>query len=457
MNRRVLWMFMCGLMMEVHGQDPLRRMDPDEWFQLEEVQDAWTILRGRRTSYSANVWCSSGALEMVGGSHGEAFGRVDDMRLILDANGQSIGRSHNHGFNLGARHFFHHDRRYALGGRGFWNAHAKLVEFVPSTGEWELQPCVNAPEHVMGGLTWYEEEVEQVVAIDPMDTDLPDWNKCRVVHALSMDSLTWRELGMVNKSLDVHFRDRATRAFDLPEHFVWLGLHKSIILRKRDMRAVLTTDFNRSSMASLTPFSDGSKGHLLTTVDSGFVRMVQLAGPRAQERILMEIDVAASFSKMEDEALDFVVPREHHAAPNPLENESSTPYGLLLLSAGFLLLGGYILGRGAKAESPVVKEAVPRPAAFSAEVSSSIDNFSLLTSRFILEGEGEMDTAKLNAFLGLDVDQSEETKRARRAQCIRDVNQEYKLVYGVELIHRKRDEADRRRTTYIIQPHSESA
>jgi len=59
--------------------------------------------------------------------------------------------------------------------------------------------------------------------------------------------------------------------------------------------------------------------------------------------------------------------------------------------------------------------------------------------------------------LGLENEQSQETKRARRAQAIRLVNQEYRMRYGMDLIERVRDEQDRRRTVYLIKRHSGSA
>lgn len=455
MNRAIMLMFMWTLLIEAHGQDPLRRMDPDDWFRLEEVQDAWFILNQSRSIYSANVWCSSGSLEMIGGSQGEAFGRVDDMRLVLDADGNSIGRSHNHGFNLGARHFIHRNRRYAVGGRGFWNAHSQLVEFIPSTGEWELQPCINEPEHVMGGLTWYDALTETVVAIDPMDTDLPVEDKCRVIQRLSMDSLNWTELGMVNKSLDVHFRDRATRTFDLPGHVVWLGLHKSMILRKRDLVAVVTAEFNRSSLRS-TKDDGRTTGFLLTTVDSSTVRIVHKENVADAGRIILDMDVVSAFEDMGEEAVDFVVPRDHHEVEVE-QTQKSVPWGLLSMSALVLVGAGFFAGRRTPHGVAASNNTIAKPAVDGDVEPGSLDKFSVLTSKFIRGGAEEMDTAQLNAFLGLDMEQSVETIRARRAQCIRDVNREYKLVYGVDLIIRKRDEVDRRRTTYVIQPYSGSA
>ena len=64
--------------------------------------------------------------------------RDGDLRVVLDASGANRSISHNIGFNLAAKHFRFNQRLYSLGGRGFWNAHAKLVEFIEKTGEWEL-------------------------------------------------------------------------------------------------------------------------------------------------------------------------------------------------------------------------------------------------------------------------------------------------------------------------------
>ena len=260
---------------------------------------------------------------------------------------------------------------------------------------------------------------------------------------------------MVNKSLDVHFRDRATRTFDLPGHVLWLGLHKSVILRKHDLAAVVTAEFNRSSLRSTKDDGRGT-GFLLTTVDSTSVRIVHKENVADAGRIILDVDVVTAFEDMEEEALDFVVPREHHEVVEE-QTQKSAPWGLLSMSALAMVGVGFLAGRRTQFGGAAPNNTIAKPAVDGDVESGSLDKFSVLTSKFIRGGAGEMDTAQLNEFLGLDMEQSVETIRARRAQCIRDVNQEYKLVYGVDLIIRKRDEVDRRRTTYVIQPYSGSA
>lgn len=71
--------------------------------------------------------------------------------------------------------------------------------------------------------------------------------------------------------------------------------------------------------------------------------------------------------------------------------------------------------------------------------------------------ERTLGTEELNAHIGIQEDSSSEAKRARRAQFIRDINQEYELRYGKSLISRDKDPNDRRRTVYVITPHSSSA
>lgn len=73
------------------------------------------------------------------------------------------------------------------------------------------------------------------------------------------------------------------------------------------------------------------------------------------------------------------------------------------------------------------------------------------------QGEDVMATEELNVFLGLGAAVSSESKRAKRAQFIRDVNRVYQMNHGKDMIVREKDVKDRRRTIYVIRPHSSSA
>ncbi|MGB1619388.1 MAG: hypothetical protein ACPHBM_07170, partial [Flavobacteriales bacterium] len=68
-----------------------------------------------------------------------------------------------------------------------------------------------------------------------------------------------------------------------------------------------------------------------------------------------------------------------------------------------------------------------------------------------------MSTEEVNQFLDLGEEVSSESKRAKRAQFIRDVNRVYQMRHGKDMIVREKDLNDRRRTIYVIHPRSGTA
>ena len=59
----------------------------------------------------------------------------------------------------------------------------------------------------------------------------------------------------------------------------------------------------------------------------------------------------------------------------------------------------------------------------------------------------------MNQFLDLGEEVSSESKRAKRAQFIRDVNRIYQMRHGKDMVVREKDLNDRRRTIDVIHPH----
>ena len=72
-------------------------------------------------------------------------------------------------------------------------------------------------------------------------------------------------------------------------------------------------------------------------------------------------------------------------------------------------------------------------------------------------GEVVLTSQELNVHLNMGEGVSAESRRARRAQFIRDVNREYQVRHGADLIFRECDPEDRRRTNYVIRPRSSHA
>ncbi len=425
-------------------------MDPDDWYAIAEVRASSEILMGVDSCYAALVHYEDIQLAMLSGSQGRFFSRSDDMRLVLDSAGRSIGRSHNHGFNLGARHFFFNDRYFAVGGRGFWNRHSKLVEFVRSTGEWELQPCLDSPEHVMLGETFHDATGGRVIALDPEDVLTESAGKCRLVHSLDLQKFQWSELGMLNPILDVNFKDNRALPVDLESYFMWSGLHKSVILRKSDLKVVVTQAFNRPMIqAALDGMTDAGEVLCVTAVDGHYRRSRrQLDG--SEEQWVIDWDVEGAFLAEEASALSFIVPHEvHEHGDASAQEQSGGGWWWMLLFSGMAFAAGRLWSM--RKQRPVLVNNGLQGAA--SEGRNEHEGFSLMVRKLLDSGEDVLDTEALNRLLGLEFEQSQETKRARRAQAIRLVNQEYRMHCGMDLIQRVRDEQDRRRTVYLIKRH----
>jgi len=226
--------------------------------------------------------------------------------------------------------------------------------------------------------------------------------------------------------------------------------------------AVVTVDFNRSMIAPPVINENGQRGFILSTTDNSRFQKLQKVNADSEWHVLADFDVVASFEAGLEDAVPFVVPIPAEALGQEEVATSSAaplPIGGWALLALVLSGGAFVLGRRVSLrQEPEAGMEVSTPEPKNGVAPSNGDHsFSQLTKRFVAFGEGVMDTAQLNKFLGLDAEQSEETKRSRRAQAIREVNNEYRVFHGQILIVREQDKADRRRTNYLIQPCSDNA
>ena len=81
---------------------------------------------------------------------------------------------------------------------------------------------------------------------------------------------------------------------------------------------------------------------------------------------------------------------------------------------------------------------------------SSIAHWSPALRMILLQEKRFFTTAELDALLGIDDIASPETLRARRSRMIQNVNGEFNLLYGMDLIVREREKEDRRKSLYRI-------
>lgn len=437
------------------AQDPLMRMDPDDWCSRDDVQQAIGMLDMCSDAYTAMVRFDDGAIVQIANGYGRWSRRADDLRLVLDSNGVNVARSHNQGFNLGAYHFNWKGRFLSLGGMGFWNEHALLVEFIPQTGEWELMPSENKPGFVHESMAWLDQGRNEVLALEHNNQMGENWSAGRPVYSLDLETRTWNTIGVVNPKLAVHFEVQWMTSVELEDYKVWMAQHKIIVMNKVDRRVVESVNFNRKMWRDALGGREAGE-HSLWGTRKGELFLQFISAEKGVEEQL-SLDIAALYEAGVDEAYDLIVPGSVVSdAGNAEEGAQGMPlwsFALLLLGLPMAFAAGRSKGSGRKGSKAEDGSGERQEEA----TVSSRNGLSLLTRNFLDSEVQEMDTAALNAFLGLDGDLSEETRRSRRAHAVRQVNQEYRLFCGQDLIYRVKDPGDRRRTTYFIKPGSESA
>ena len=89
------------------AQDPFKRMDPDEWLSLAKVQTMLEWAEAEDGTFWAFVSSEEGELRILCGAESNWTLRNGDLRVVLTQDHVNISRSHNLGFNLGAKSMVH--------------------------------------------------------------------------------------------------------------------------------------------------------------------------------------------------------------------------------------------------------------------------------------------------------------------------------------------------------------
>ena len=167
MPRVVLsFLLLSTFLVSTLAQDPLKRMDPNVWLDEPAVRAMLEWAAACPECLTTTVRSPHGVLHRPMGSGTDLFLRSGDLRVVTDGAGHNKSVSHNVGFNLAAKHLVNNGTLYSLGGKGFWDAHAKLIQFIEKTGEWELVLMGDGPECVTSRRTWFDMPGSAVLAID---------------------------------------------------------------------------------------------------------------------------------------------------------------------------------------------------------------------------------------------------------------------------------------------------
>ena len=192
-----------------------------------------------------------------------------------------------------------------------------------------------------------------------------------------------------------------------------------------------------------------------------------------EESLILTWNIDSAYAVAEAGAFPFVVAAEW-GKDNPEETaldftaENKSIFVSLL--ALLMMIGAFVVGRMTRKKvvgQVAIQERLPAVKEMRTDQTQLVQGeqsapaagraFSQLTQEFVDMQSSTLTTEELNAMLGLTEELSEETRRARRAQAIRKVNQEYEMWFNQPLILRTKDEVDRRRTIYLIQRHSGNA
>lgn len=446
-------------------------MSPDDWLSLEDTRSMVEWSRDHDGAFSMKLWSSSGELRKPSSLESNWLIRNGDLRVVLDSEHVNRSLSHNLGFNLGSVSMVHKGRLLSLGGRGFWNGHAKLIEFVEHSGEWEwVMTEGEGPECAIRRSSWFNPWTGQVFSIDE-----GNWGKANEagpsdVWRLDLDAKSWKHLGRVNPIMDL-FVLGGGKLIDLEDYFVWPAGHKSAIVRKSDYQTVFTTSWNWSDH-EVAIAQAKEEAMRMTAVAENRYRVLS-RDEQGKETLWLDWDVASAFeaaAQLGDAAPWIVLSEPDAEIVEDEVSEDSQPTNLVVMwSFVLLMVAGVSFGLGRRVAQ------ASRVAYSTSEVSkgghltSTMDvdpsNVESTSAQAILSlisdleeaGGSIMSTEELNDFLGLGHDVSSESKRAKRAQFIRDVNRVYQVRHGKEMIVREKDLNDRRRSIYVIHPYSGTA
>lgn len=454
------------------AQDESKRINPDDWLAQDLVRQMMVWADSHSEWSSGFVHSSAGRFLMPSGGKGQVFLRDGDLRVVADANGENKSVSHNLGFNLGANHFVYDGQIMSLGGRGFWNGHAKLVQFMERTGEWELVAMEKGPECVTHASSWFNSSHGEVIAIDERrwgrsTTDDPD-----VAWKLDLNAKEWSLLGKVNPRMQLFMRSQGL-FFDLKDYGIWMGGHQTAVVRKSDLQVVLSPEWDYTDYVAMEVEVENAP--MWMTGSSGNRFQVWSMDSVGKDTALVDWDVERAFETTadENEPMAWVVPlgKKEKALLTEVGsvNEKETSSGRARWVLALLLAGGLSYAAGRKSgvgrkrkgagDEPNSENSYKSAEANGGnpELPTAAESILAKIKQLEKDGEGVMATEELNRFLELGVGVSSESKRAKRAQFIRDVNRVYQMRHGKNMIVREKDRNDRRRTIYVIHPHSSNA
>ncbi len=319
----------------------------------------------------------------------------------------------NHGYFCDSRRFFFRDTLWSFGGYGYWQGHATLTYF-QENGEWTIYPAQNFPPYFKPLLSYhYEDYIYAPVGIHVNQAEIAPSSPPVGGYLLDLTASSWTPLVI----------DWQEEGFNPPRKLtapLQLETDHYLVFEQLD-RSLKTQYF-------ITEKSTGRIFKLKGLKAAWFkeMKMAALAGDTirliGQKGKFHEIPLSP---KLLGPLVGTIKP-----GPADRSNSPSTLNWVLGLgSLGFLLLGlfwgyqKYIQGR---------------------KKGSAYLSWAQKLKHQVGQEFGVNDFDRL---LGIDHLSNEESRRAKRAQVVRMVNESSGNIY----VRRKRSDHDRRYLTYCVE------
>ena len=298
------------------------------------------------------------------------------------------------GYNYGAKKFIWNNRIFSFGGYGYWQHHGDLIEFDPSSGTWKK---LNLSEALPLGPAMINGDVLRIISDTCFDVNL---------HTLQVNKYPIESLSKTEKSLVAKGIKTESRLWD----FFALGKY-NFLFHKTENKLyysdVLTTEVVDKSFFyhhSLIQFKNDS---LLKWSPDGL--------------LLSTIDLK--------ELIKFYQPVEI----NP--KQSKLPIMLGGISTILLISAAIIFWRKRQRKTKLTNKSWQNP----------------MISKIIPLAGTTISTDQIDNILALDGVVIMEYRKFKRSKLISQINDEFKLKFGKELVVRIKDPDDGRKFLYEIK------
>ncbi len=336
-----------------------------------------------------------------------------DVLVWQDSTWINLYHGHYCGYNFGAKIFTRNNTIYALGGYGYWKIHSHLLKFNQQQGSWEMVPISHEPRNYYSYCVGMKGDTIISIFGEDRKESAGVRKHANTGFMLNLKTKKWSKV-YYNKAIEpADYLDIANWFIDLKDYTIFetdrqtlLGIY---IINKRNL-SVSYWDRNELTL-NLSPFVFASGNTI--TYQKKFTGLVTL-----------------NFDRTKDNAK--VLGTIHTDQPIDKYYVGVIPLLVILISLGFLW------NKNKKQIS--VEENNP---------DAPKENLDRLTEK-ILDKKGDLiDTTMIDQLLEIST-LSYDNRRVKRAKLISEINTQYRKTHGIDLIHRKKSDTDKRFIQYFI-------